>query len=187
MGGLTRAEVLFVRGCAVPVLSRRAGRCRFAGCFEVRRTHSANHATVRTLTDEHADAGQILVAAPVLGRPDIAAAGQLGIVAAGPPDALRQAGRLDLTRAVCDSASLRALLGRQDRPSPVQSTAPAYPGLASSLRICDPSVRSIFSAISGSCARPRNAWRGNFITWSSLVAITVADLGVPSRRLSSPK
>jgi hypothetical protein len=73
---------------------------------------------VRTLTDEHADAGQILVAAPVLGRPDIAAAGQLGIVAAGPPDALRQAGRLDLTRAVCDSASLRALLGATRPPQP---------------------------------------------------------------------
>jgi 3-hydroxyisobutyrate dehydrogenase-like beta-hydroxyacid dehydrogenase len=45
---------------------------------------------VRTLTDEHADAGQILVAAPVLGRPDIAAAGQLGIVSAGPSDAVER-------------------------------------------------------------------------------------------------
>jgi len=45
---------------------------------------------VRTLTDEHANAGQILVAAPVLGRPDIAAAGLLGIVAAGPPDAVER-------------------------------------------------------------------------------------------------
>ena len=49
-------------------------------------THGVN--AVRTLTDEHADAGQILVAAPVLGRPDLAAAGQLGIVAAGPADAV---------------------------------------------------------------------------------------------------
>jgi 3-hydroxyisobutyrate dehydrogenase-like beta-hydroxyacid dehydrogenase len=43
---------------------------------------------VRTLTEKHAEAGQILVAAPVLGRPDVAAAGQLGIVAAGPAEAL---------------------------------------------------------------------------------------------------
>ena len=43
---------------------------------------------VQTLTEKHEDAGQILVAAPVLGRPDVAAAGQLGIVAAGPADAV---------------------------------------------------------------------------------------------------
>jgi 3-hydroxyisobutyrate dehydrogenase-like beta-hydroxyacid dehydrogenase len=45
--------------------------------------------TIRTLAAAHDGAGQILVAAPVLGRPDLAAAGQLGIVAAGPDDALR--------------------------------------------------------------------------------------------------
>jgi 3-hydroxyisobutyrate dehydrogenase-like beta-hydroxyacid dehydrogenase len=44
-------------------------------------------ATVRALEARHASAGQILVAAPVLGRPDLAAAGQLGIVAAGPENA----------------------------------------------------------------------------------------------------
>jgi 3-hydroxyisobutyrate dehydrogenase-like beta-hydroxyacid dehydrogenase len=49
-------------------------------------THGVS--AVRTLTEEHAAAGQILVAAPVLGRPDLAASGELGIVAAGPPDAL---------------------------------------------------------------------------------------------------
>ncbi len=43
---------------------------------------------VRALTQAHARAGQVLVAAPVLGRPDVAAAGQLGIVAAGPADAV---------------------------------------------------------------------------------------------------
>jgi 3-hydroxyisobutyrate dehydrogenase-like beta-hydroxyacid dehydrogenase len=37
-------------------------------------------ATIRALEAKHAEAGQILVAAPVLGRPDLAAAGQLGIV-----------------------------------------------------------------------------------------------------------
>ena len=45
-------------------------------------------ATVRSLEARHAAAGQHLVAAPVLGRPDLAAAGQLGIVAAGADAAL---------------------------------------------------------------------------------------------------
>jgi 3-hydroxyisobutyrate dehydrogenase-like beta-hydroxyacid dehydrogenase len=44
-------------------------------------------ATIRTLEAKHAEAGQILVAAPVLGRPDLAAAGQLGIVVGGPIEA----------------------------------------------------------------------------------------------------
>ena len=42
------------------------------------------------LKQAHARAGQVLVAAPVLGRPDVAAAGQLGIVAAGPADAVNR-------------------------------------------------------------------------------------------------
>ncbi|HEY1777132.1 MAG TPA: NAD(P)-dependent oxidoreductase [Solirubrobacteraceae bacterium] len=45
-------------------------------------------ATVRELAAAHEQAGQILVAAPVLGRPDVAAAGKLGIVTAGPPEAV---------------------------------------------------------------------------------------------------
>jgi 3-hydroxyisobutyrate dehydrogenase-like beta-hydroxyacid dehydrogenase len=49
-------------------------------------THSVS---VLTEIDElHKAAGQILVAAPVLGRPDAAAAGNLGIVPAGPADAI---------------------------------------------------------------------------------------------------
>jgi 3-hydroxyisobutyrate dehydrogenase-like beta-hydroxyacid dehydrogenase len=43
--------------------------------------------TIRVLEARHAEAGQVLVAAPVLGRPDLAAAGQLGIVVGGPIDA----------------------------------------------------------------------------------------------------
>ena len=42
----------------------------------------------RRLANEHADAGQRFVAAPVFGRPDAAAAAKLFIVAAGAPDAL---------------------------------------------------------------------------------------------------
>jgi 3-hydroxyisobutyrate dehydrogenase-like beta-hydroxyacid dehydrogenase len=45
-------------------------------------------ATVRELEEQHAAAGQTLVAAPVLGRPDLAASGQLGIVVAGPDEAV---------------------------------------------------------------------------------------------------
>jgi len=45
-------------------------------------------AMVRELEARHQAAGQTVVAAPVLGRPDLAASGQLGIVAAGPEAAL---------------------------------------------------------------------------------------------------
>ena len=44
---------------------------------------------IKGLARAHAEAGQTLVAAPVLGRPDVAAAGQLGIVAGGPEEAVR--------------------------------------------------------------------------------------------------
>jgi 3-hydroxyisobutyrate dehydrogenase-like beta-hydroxyacid dehydrogenase len=45
-------------------------------------------AAVRQLEAAHRAVGQTLVAAPVLGRPDLAASGQLGIVAGGPPEAV---------------------------------------------------------------------------------------------------
>jgi hypothetical protein len=45
-------------------------------------------AAIRALEEAHARAGQILVAAPVLGRPDLAASGQLGVVPAGPEEAV---------------------------------------------------------------------------------------------------
>ena len=45
---------------------------------------------VRELEQAHARAQQTLVAAPVLGRPDAAAAGQLGIVVAGASDAVNR-------------------------------------------------------------------------------------------------
>jgi 3-hydroxyisobutyrate dehydrogenase-like beta-hydroxyacid dehydrogenase len=47
-------------------------------------------ALIRALAIAHAESKQVLVAAPVLGRPDLAAAGQLGIVAGGPPEAVSQ-------------------------------------------------------------------------------------------------
>ena len=51
-------------------------------------------ATVRELEVRHREAGQTLVAAPVLGRPDLAAAGQLGIVVAGPDEAVERCNEL---------------------------------------------------------------------------------------------
>jgi 3-hydroxyisobutyrate dehydrogenase-like beta-hydroxyacid dehydrogenase len=45
-------------------------------------------ATVRALDAAHTDAGQVLVAAHAVGRPDVAAAGQIGIIVGGPPDAV---------------------------------------------------------------------------------------------------
>ena len=51
-------------------------------------------ATVRELEARHGKAGQTLVAAPVLGRPDLAASGQLGIVVAGPAAAVERCNAL---------------------------------------------------------------------------------------------
>lgn len=45
---------------------------------------------IRSLSRGHASAGQVLVAAPVFGRPDVAAAGQLGIAPAGPAGAVER-------------------------------------------------------------------------------------------------
>jgi 3-hydroxyisobutyrate dehydrogenase-like beta-hydroxyacid dehydrogenase len=45
--------------------------------------------TVRALTAAHSAAAQVLVAAHAVGRPDVAAAGQIGIIVGGPPDAIR--------------------------------------------------------------------------------------------------
>jgi 3-hydroxyisobutyrate dehydrogenase-like beta-hydroxyacid dehydrogenase len=49
-------------------------------------THSVT--AFAALEKQHEAAGQLLVACPVLGRPDAAAAGQLGLVAAGPAEAV---------------------------------------------------------------------------------------------------
>ena len=57
-----------------------------AGIHLVMGTHGV--ATVRELEEKHRAAGQTLVAAPVLGRPDLAASGQLGVVVAGPEPAV---------------------------------------------------------------------------------------------------
>ena len=51
-------------------------------------THSVD--MPRTIAAAHAEANQIFIAAPVLGRPDRAAAGELGIMPAGPADAVER-------------------------------------------------------------------------------------------------
>lgn len=43
---------------------------------------------IKKLTADHAAAGHTLVSAPVMGRPPVAAAGQLGIIVGGPPEAV---------------------------------------------------------------------------------------------------
>ena len=45
---------------------------------------------IRKLTAAHAEAGQVLVAGHVLGRPDLAAEGELTLVPGGPPEALQR-------------------------------------------------------------------------------------------------
>jgi 3-hydroxyisobutyrate dehydrogenase-like beta-hydroxyacid dehydrogenase len=47
-------------------------------------------ALIKALTEAHAKAGQILVSAPVLGRPPVAATGQLGIITGGPTEAVEK-------------------------------------------------------------------------------------------------
>lgn len=51
-------------------------------------THAV--AEVQKIAEAHQAKNQVLVAAPVLGRPDLAAAGQVAIVAAGPEEAVRK-------------------------------------------------------------------------------------------------
>jgi hypothetical protein len=51
-------------------------------------THSV--ATIRKLTSWHADAGQILLATPMLGRPEVVASGQAGMVLGGPPESIER-------------------------------------------------------------------------------------------------
>ena len=51
-------------------------------------THSVS--LIKKLTEAHAGAGQVLVGAPVAGRPPVAAAGQLGILAGGSAAAIEK-------------------------------------------------------------------------------------------------
>jgi 3-hydroxyisobutyrate dehydrogenase-like beta-hydroxyacid dehydrogenase len=73
----------------IDVATRPGGLCESlpkGAIHMVSGTHGVG--TIRALEQAHAAAGQVLVASPVLGRPDLAAAGQLGIVPGGPPEAV---------------------------------------------------------------------------------------------------
>src|SRR5437867_1817779 len=58
------------------------------GIHVVMGTHGV--AIIQKVATAHTESKQTLVAAPVLGRPDLAASGQLGIVAAGLPEAVER-------------------------------------------------------------------------------------------------
>ena len=51
-------------------------------------THSVEQ--INAVNQSHIDAGQVFIAAPVLGRPDLAAKGELSIVPAGPADSVEK-------------------------------------------------------------------------------------------------
>jgi 3-hydroxyisobutyrate dehydrogenase-like beta-hydroxyacid dehydrogenase len=51
-------------------------------------THSV--AAIQGLTKIHADAGQVLIASPMLGRPEVVAAGAAGILVGGPPPSVER-------------------------------------------------------------------------------------------------
>ena len=55
-------------------------------------THSVD--AMRAVTAAHAAAGQVFVASPVMGRPEAVIAGQLGMIPAGPVDAVATCGPL---------------------------------------------------------------------------------------------
>lgn len=69
-------------------------------------THRSD--TIRRLAAAHVEGRQVLVAAPVLGRPTAVAAGQLGIIAAGPIDAIAEA------RPLFDAIGRRTFLAGSD-------------------------------------------------------------------------
>jgi 3-hydroxyisobutyrate dehydrogenase-like beta-hydroxyacid dehydrogenase len=51
-------------------------------------THSV--AAIQKLNGLHGEAGQVLIATPVLGRPEVVTAGQAGMVIGGPPDSVER-------------------------------------------------------------------------------------------------
>jgi 3-hydroxyisobutyrate dehydrogenase-like beta-hydroxyacid dehydrogenase len=84
-------------------------------------THSV--AVLREIGPVHDKAGQVLVAAPVLGRPEAAAAGQVGVVAAGPKDA------------VAKLAPLFQLIGRRTFDAGVKPEGASVVKLANNMMI----------------------------------------------------
>jgi 3-hydroxyisobutyrate dehydrogenase-like beta-hydroxyacid dehydrogenase len=84
-------------------------------------THSV--AALRETEATHAAAGQVFVAAPVLGRPEAAAQGQVGVVAAGPKSAVEKV------------SPLFALIGRRTFDAGVKPEGAAAVKLANNMVI----------------------------------------------------
>jgi 3-hydroxyisobutyrate dehydrogenase-like beta-hydroxyacid dehydrogenase len=84
-------------------------------------THSV--AAIREVGPLHEKAGQVLVGAPVLGRPEAAAAGQVGVVAGGPKDA------------VAKVQPLFALIGRRTFDAGVKPEGASVVKLANNMMI----------------------------------------------------
>jgi 3-hydroxyisobutyrate dehydrogenase-like beta-hydroxyacid dehydrogenase len=82
-------------GAVESVVFSRSGiiDCLPAGAIHIS-SSTISVALSERLEAAHAKAGQLFVAAPVIGRPDAAAAGQLFVVAAGAPDAVKAAASL---------------------------------------------------------------------------------------------
>ncbi len=75
----------------VDVASRPGGLCQSLPAGSIHLAMGTyGVAAIRALGALHAEAKQELVAAPVLGRPDLAASGQLGIVTGGSAEAVRR-------------------------------------------------------------------------------------------------
>jgi 3-hydroxyisobutyrate dehydrogenase-like beta-hydroxyacid dehydrogenase len=70
-------------------------------------THGVD--VIREVVAAHGFAGQIAVAAPVLGRPDVAAAGKLAVITGGPREAIERCG------SVFEAISRRTFNGGEDQ------------------------------------------------------------------------
>ena len=99
-------------------------------------THSV--AAMRKLAAVHGDAGQVLLAAPMLGRPEVVASGQAGMSLGGPTDSLDRCRPLFeaiARRSLRGSAPSRRPLPRSRSPIISCSAAPSKPW-AKALRWC---------------------------------------------------
>ena len=98
-------------------------------------THSV--ATIRKLAAVHGDAGQVLLAAPMLGRPEVVASGQAGMLLGGPKDSLDRCRPLfeAIARRCYEAGPSRPALPRSSSPIILCSAAPSKPW-AKALRWC---------------------------------------------------
>ena len=105
-------------------------------------------ATVRELESKHRAAGQTLVAAPVLGRPDLAASGQLGIVVAGPEGPVGRCNELvsQINRTLAEQEEMGKLQTKygftHEAPGAEKATKPTSEVLKAAREVLSDLVRS---------------------------------------------